>query len=437
MKRVVVKTILAVILLLGTATLVLAERKVIDRIVAVVEDEAIFQSDIDDVVKQIVLSTGRARPEASELATLRRQALENLINDMLVVAQASRLDVEITFSDVEEKVKEAIEENSRMLGGQEAFERQLEREGFTMESLKQLYRRQIRNRMLVERVLQIDMARNQREPTEEELRSFYNVHLDDMPSRPVVVHLKTIFIDFDKASSGGQAARAKIEEIHARALQGELFADLAKQYSEDPSGPQGGDIGFVRPDDLADPVFRAAVVDLGIGEISDPVQTAYGWHIIQVNERNPENETVRISHVLVRSQPTDADIAELFETANSIHRDIQAGADFDSLANRYSSDPNAGPGGDLGWLKLGDLPEFFQSVLGGMNSGDTSQVLRESSGFRIVKLVERETERRYDYDEIRGQLSQLWKQDQMSVDYNDYIASLKEKFTVDMKIDAN
>ena len=87
------------------------------------------------------------------------------------------------------------------------------------------------------------------------------------------------------------------------------------------------------------------------------------------------------------------DLMQLFSAAGFV--DVQlfgsaAGEPFDSLASRFNTDPTTDAFGDLGWLKVSDLPQFFRDVLSGMNAGDVSQVLRESSGFRIVKLVENE-----------------------------------------------
>lgn len=412
-----------------------AEREPVDRIVAVIEDEAIFASDVEDVVRQMLFQTRNTNPSEAQLRELRKQALESLINDALIVAEAARLDIDITFQDVEERVNQAIDENRRMLGGDEAFQAQLAREGFDEQSLRQLYREQIKNRMLVERVLQTEMQAGRREPSDDELKAFYNDHRAEIPNRPTVVHLQTILIGFSSSTTASERARRRIDDIHTRAVGGADFSELAKAESDDPSAPNGGDLGFLSPQDLADPTLRELADSLGIGEISDPVMTPYGWHILQVIERNPDDNTVRLRHILAKVDVGETDLEEVFATANSIHQQLVAGASFDSLAARYSSDPNAGPTGDLGWLKLEDLPEFFRTILGGMQPGDISQVLREQTGFRIVKLLAREEGRPYDFAEIRGELVRLWQQEQAASLYTEYVARLRDKFDVDMKAD--
>jgi peptidyl-prolyl cis-trans isomerase SurA len=355
--------------------------------------------------------------------------LQNLINDKLIIAQAKRLNIEIPFSTVEERVNQALEENQQSMGA-EAFERQLEREGFTIESLKQLYRDQIRNRMLVEEVLRSEVDRGAIEISDDDLRKFYEEKKTDFPNRPAVVHLKTIFVGFGASERVQTNAKSRIDDVYNRAIAGESFAELAKSYSEDPSAPLGGDLGFVNPEDLAEATLAEAVAGLGIGEISEPVKSALGYHVIQVTERNPDNGEVRIRHILIRLTADDDAVSELFSEATRIHNEILAGASFDAMADNYSSDPNAGPGGDLGWLKVDDLPEFFQDVLTEMAPGDVSQVLRESSGFRIVKLVAREEPRPFEFNEIRNELRQMYEQEKMGEIYVSYVATLREKFHV-------
>jgi peptidyl-prolyl cis-trans isomerase SurA len=407
-----------------------AERELIDQVVAVVDDEAIFESDVIMVMNQLMFQQGRTSLTDSERNELHDQVLKNLINDKLIIAQAKRLDIDIPFSVVEERVTQAVEENQRGLGGAEAFERQLEREGFTMESLKQLYRQQIRNRMLVEEVLRTEVDRGAIDITDDELRHFYEDNKDSFPDRPAVAHLKTIYVGFESSENVQSNARSRIDEVYERAVSGEAFADLAKTYSEDPSAPLGGDLGFVNPEDLADPVLAETVKGLGIGEISEPVKSALGFHVVQATERNPDNGEVRIRHILIRMTADDDEVAALFGESTRIREEVAAGASFEEMADKYSTDPNAGPGGDLGWLKVEDLPEFFQDVLSGMQPGDISQVLRESSGFRVVKLVAREEPRPYEFSEIRTELQKMYEEQKMEEIYKRYVEQLRGKFHV-------
>jgi peptidyl-prolyl cis-trans isomerase SurA len=174
------------------------------------------------------------------------------------------------------------------------------------------------------------------------------------------------------------------------------------------------------------------VAGLGLGEISEPVKTPYGYHIIQMTEKNPDTGEVRIRHILVRMSAEEDDVQDLYAQATSIREQITQGASFEQLATQHSTDPNAGEGGDLGWLKIADLPEFFQDVLSGMQPGEVSQVLRESAGFRIVKLVDRQAPRPYQFEEIKPELRRMYEGEKLEEIYKEYVEELRDKFTVVM-----
>jgi parvulin-like peptidyl-prolyl isomerase len=108
-----------------------------------------------------------------------------------------------------------------------------------------------------------------------------------------------------------------------------------------------------------------------------------------------------------------------------------AGESFDSLVVQYSDDPaTASSGGDLGWLKVQDLPTFFQDVLESMRPGDISQILRESTGFRIVKLIDREANRHYSFEEVENEIRRSLENEKLALTYDGYIKNLREKFYV-------
>ena len=135
----------------------------------------------------------------------------------------------------------------------------------------------------------------------------------------------------------------------------------------------------------------------------------------------------------MRAEPSDKDIEEVFATANQFHTDLVAGASFDSLAARYNTDPAADKHGDLGWLKVAELPEFFRDVLSNLKPGDISQVTRESTGFRIVQLVERDAERPYEFTEYQTNSRGTTRQQRFGNSYEEYVKELRKKFSVEIR----
>lgn len=407
----------------------------VDEVLAVVEDDPIFRSEVVQSVKQGMMQQQMTDVDPAARAQLEQQALQDLINSRLIIAKASALGIDVAFSEVEQYVDRALDENKRNLGGQAAFERQLASENLTMDQLRQLYRDQIRNRMIVERVLAAEINRGTLQVTDDEIRALYEERKDQMPLRPAVVNLSTIYISFDSAENAVQGARSKIDDLYRRIVGGEDFADIAREYSEDPSADSGGTLGRVNPDDLADRAFAEATKSLGIGEVSEPVKTQHGYHLITVTGKDPSTGEVDVSHILIRAQAGEDDVQEVFARATSVHEQIMAGGDFAELAREHSDDPGtAESGGDLGWLRIEDLPEFFREVLAGMQPGDVSQVLREPEGFRIVKLLDEEEARPYEFEEVRDDLRQVVEQKKLGESYETYVAGLRDEFYVDVRV---
>ncbi len=406
----------------------------VDRVVAVVEDEAIFKSDVEQAVKQILMERGPGQVSASERAGLEHQALDELIKNKLVLAKANRLGITVSFADVEKAVDRAIEDNKKVLGGEQGFARQLATEGLTIDSLKKLYREQIQNRMLVERVLAREVDRSSVEISEDTLKAAYEKRKSEFPERPAVVHLATIVFGFESSEAARTKAKASIDSLRARIVAGEDFTEIAKGYSEDPSGDAGGSLGKLKLGDLGNRAFADAAAKLAVGELSAPVLTPFGYHLIQVTGADSTSGDVEIRHILIRVKPEARDMQDVFEMAESVRQRLVEGAPFDSVAAQYSTDASsASSGGDLGWLRVSDLPEFFRDVLTDLKPGDVSPVLREPSGFRIVKLLEQEDARPYTFDEVREELTQLLQQEALEAMYNTYLEKLKSEFYVEVR----
>jgi len=412
-----------------------AGKELVDRVVAVVQDEAIFYSDLQETVKQYVLQRGMGRVTDEQRKTLEKQALGDMISNKLIVAQATKLGIDVPFSEVEKNVERAIEDNKKMLGGEEGFKRQLELEGLTLEKLKNLYREQMRERMLIERVLASEIDRSKVTVSEEEIRKRFEEKKSSLPKRPALVHLATILFAFESSVSAKEEAKTKIDKIYDEIKKGKDFSKAARIYSEDPSAERGGDLGFLRLEDVQDERFIAAAETLEVGEMSGPVLTKFGYHLIKLLEKKQDTGEVHLQHILVRVRPGEGDVEKVYERAREVHDKLMAGAPFDSMAAIYSDEKSsASSGGDLGWLKLDELPQFFKDVLENMKEGDVSPVLRESAGFRIVKMLGREEERDYTFEEVRDDLERVLEQEKMSKIYDDYIKGLREKFYVDVRL---
>jgi peptidyl-prolyl cis-trans isomerase SurA len=423
----------AIVLLVSFAVphLVGQEGEVVDRVIAVVEDRAVFESELELEYKNHLMQNQRTSLAEDERKQVRQDILESLIGDLLMTVHAEKEGVDVGDSEVEEAVERRINENKSALGGEEAFKRQLEREGMTLQQLRQLYREKFRARILIERLLYREVV-SVVEIKEPEVKEYYREHVNELPKRPATVKLAHILLMPRASEPALQEARKRIDEIYALVKAGGDFAEHARTYSEGPSAGNGGSLGYVRLEDLNNPAFESAVRNLTVGEVSEPVLTEFGWHIIKLEDVSGERVLVR--HILVKVEVGEGDVTGTAELAERIRREILEGAEFGDMAARYSDDERTkDSGGEVGEIPLESLPEFFLEMLNGVEVGEISPVVRESKGFRIVKVLGRSPEREYTFDEARDELRRLIEQQKRQDRLKEYVDDLKDLYYVEVK----
>lgn len=232
--------------------------------------------------------------------------------------------------------------------------------------------------------------------------------------------------------------------VRDKALNGENFATLARQFSTDPSAAQnGGDLGYFTSMMMVYP-FETAAYTTPVGKISMPVRTKYGYHIIKVEDKRPARGQVRVAHIVVRvpaerdsvvlnvSKDTegkdvntsktikvpvtknDKEDQEAFKKINEIYAKVVAGEDFADLAQKFSDDRTSGrSGGQLAWFGTGRMvPEFETVAFDLKEKGDVSKTFRTSFGYHIVKLLDKKGVQ--SFEEVKGDLKMKIQRDSRS-----------------------
>lgn len=220
-------------------------------------------------------------------------------------------------------------------------------------------------------------------------------------------------------------ALGKIQETRARIEAGEAFADVAIEVSEDPgSGANGGELGWFGRGQMV-PEFEEAAFSLEVGELSQPVKTDFGYHLLLVDEINTEEDQVKARHILVRPNTTPSDeavtLAEAvaFGTITDARARIEGGESFDDVAKEISQDTaTAESGGDLGWLPRGQLPAEVDELAFSLGAGNLSEVIKTPSGFYLIKVIDQDSAREVDeaeYETRRSQAFEKWLQAQQEI----------------------
>ncbi len=184
-----------------------------------------------------------------------------------------------------------------------------------------------------------------------------------------------------------EEALALATEIAGKARGGEDFAELAKEYSDGPSGPRGGDLGIWVQGRMV-PEFDTAILGMEIGGISDPVETAFGYHVIT----RKKVEKVAVRHILVMHQESMRKPPEITRTKDEalariheVQEKLAGGGDFAALAGEYSDGPTSVRGGDLGSFGRGRMDPAFESAAFGLEVGGVSDVVETPFGYHLIQ----------------------------------------------------
>lgn len=408
------------------------EGELIDRVIAVVEDKALMQSELELEYRRYLFQNQLESLPPEQEAELKKEFFEGLVADLLMAVHAEKTGVEVSEEVIDEEVDRAIEDSRRAAGGDVAFERELENAGLTVRQLRAQWRDKIRARRLIENLMYREVMQEV-EVTEGEIRAYYRENLDDLPERPASVSLAQILIMPETSPDVENEALRRIREIRERIEGGMEFAEAAREYSEDPSADYGGSLGYLELDDLGSEPFEKAARKLIVGEVSEPVLTRFGWHLIRLDDVS--GNEVKLSHILIKAEGGEADLEAAEEKARSIRGEILAGADFAEMARRYSDDETTREaGGLIGERAVKDLPEFFMEKIGGVEPGGIAPLVEDSKGFRIVKVIDRSEPRKYTYKEAREELERLLKQQKLQQEFKEYVAELEKIYYVDYKI---
>ncbi|HEX9707971.1 MAG TPA: peptidylprolyl isomerase [Steroidobacteraceae bacterium] len=371
----------------------------LDRVVAVVNEGIILQSQLDTQILQI---TERLRGQGTQLPApdvIRQQVLERLVLQEIQVQRATRLGVQVPDEMLNEALRDVAKRNNIDF---EQMPLVLEAQGIDYATYRDEMRReimlsQLRQRDVFPRIYvsprELDQAL-ERETGQAGENTEYDV--------------SHILLSLPESADSEQMAKVEqlARDIYRRAQGGEEFGQLALAYSQAQSALERGKLGWRRMNQL--PQFIAELVgSMKSGDVSEPVRTPTGFHLVRLDEtRGGESgpvlvEQIHSRHILMRPNEVQDD-ATTRQRLAALRDRILAGEDFGALASVTSEDPgSASRGGDLGWNSPGAFDPELENVLAALQQDEISEPFRSQFGWHIVQMLGRRT---YDQsDELRRQ----------------------------------
>ncbi len=383
----------------------------IDRIAAIVGDSVIPMSRVEEELNVYRQQGGQVPEDAEQRNALLRQILDNLINQQLIL-QAALRDTTIAVSEQEvlSAVDRAYREVRDQFGSELEFRRQLETSNFgTPEEYRRWLADQQRTELLRNQLMQ--RMREQGDltplaPTEAELRAFYEQARQQQQRRPATVSFRQIVLRVEPDSAALDSTRALADSLVVELRDGADFAVAARRFSQDPgSREQGGELGWVRRGNFV-PQFEAMAFRLRPGQISQPVLTVFGYHVIEV-ERVQAAE-IQVRHILLRPTVTEADRQEAQRDAETVAQALIDGAPFDSLAEQFH-DYFGQEQVAVEDFPREQLPQNYRDALTGATTGDVigPLFLDEGDGrpkYIVMRVEEMRPEGEYSFEDLRDQM---------------------------------
>ena len=258
------------------------------------------------------------------------------------------------------------------------------------------------------------------EPSEDEIKAYYDAHKDDFMQKEKA-DVKFVNIPNDIPHEDSLAIREKVFSLYDRIKNGEDFSTLARQYSDDSkTKTNGGNLGWFSRGQLVEP-FEEAAFSAKVGEVTKPVLTRFGWHIIEVlDKKNDEEkgEMVNARHILIEVKPSDTTIGRMYDKADTFLEDVNAAKkkdplawkneDFDEIAKKHGLETtesgyffySEGPRAIL--QKIGFFPEAVKWVFSS-DPGDISEVLEHpESGLYIFQVLDRQPAAPKPFEDVKN-----------------------------------
>lgn len=370
-------------LLLGTAAH--AQVQSLDRVVAIVDNDVIMQSQLEQRLREVEQTIAKRGAELPPQEVLNQQVLERLILENIQLQIGERSGIRISDEELNQAMATIAQRNNLTL---DQFRAALARDGLSFDDARE----QVRREMVISRVRQRRVA-ERIQVTDQEVQNFLASDLGKLQLSEEF-RLASIMIPLADGASPDeiQAAERQTMQIHQQLRQGADFTQLAISRSAGETALEGGEIGWRKAAQLPPP-FAEMLGRLAVGEVTEPVRTPGGFMILKLLDKRGGEAQVRdevhVRHILIKPSAIRSD-AEAQRLIERIYERIRSGEDFAELAKNFSEDPGSAlNGGDLNWIDPNMLVPEFREVMADTPSGQLSRPFKSPFGWHILEVLGR------------------------------------------------
>ena len=367
-------------LLCLTLALPAQAKQLLDRIIAIVDEDVITQVELEQRIRDIQYQLKTPIKSEADFQALTKQVLEKIIRDKIQLQMAKKNGIKIDDVTLNRVLQQLADNNNLTL---EQLRAALEKDGLNFER----FREQTRDELIIKQLQQRAVA-NKINVSDQEIEQFIEEN-NKQAQQNVRYHLCHILISTPESAKPEQVQQAqqKAQQLYNKIQAGADFAELAIQESAGRNALKGGDLGWRNANELPES-FVAVLRKLNKGETSRPIRSASGFHLLQLVDTSSDQGTViqtHARHILIKGDDADAR-AKLAD----IKQQIEQGKDFAELAKQYSEDPGSrDKGGDLGWADPGTFVPAFESMMQTLDEGEVSEPFQSQFGWHIMQVLER------------------------------------------------
>lgn len=355
-----------------------------DGIAVIVNNNVILDSDIANLTNRITKQTDKKNLPAPNI--LRKQIIDQLINETLIIQQANKANISISDPELEQAIEGIAAQNKLTM---QEFKNYLNSTGLDFN----LYKEQIRRDMLMDQIRLAEL-RDRITVSDYEIKTVTK-NIDQQPTQNFAVDLSHILIAVpEKASSADiEEAQRKVNIILESLSKGESFSKLAMTYSNDELALSGGSMGWSDVHTLPS-LFEQHAAQAKKGEILGPIRSSAGFHILKVNDTKSydapkmDTEEVDARHILLTTNVILDDEhakAKLEQLRSNI---LSGKMTFAQAANLYSEDPGTiNKGGDLGWSDPNIFDSSFRNALIKLKPDEISQPIKTKFGWHLIQMI--------------------------------------------------
>ena len=402
----------------------------LDRIIAIVDDDVVMQSELDQQISRVRDELRRAGTEAPPISVLRRQVMERLVLQKIQLQLAERTGVVVTEEALDRAIDDIASKNKL---SPDQFREILASEGYDYT----VFREDIRQEILLSRLRREEVDKRL-QVSEREIDNFLLNEQGGAGNEGEyqVAHI-LISIPTGATDDERRTARERADEAVARVAAGEEFSDVAVAMSDGQDALDGGDLGWRELNEIPT-LFSDVVRDFEIGQVSELITSPSGYHLIKLKgKRTGETvmlEQTKVRHILV-SPGELLSSKEALKRIQQLRLRLENGDDFASLARTNSDDRGSAlQGGDLGWVSPGQMVPEFEEVMLATDIGQLSQPFRSEFGWHVLEVLEK---RNYDgtVEVQRAKAREAILQRKREEAHQDWLRRLRDEAYVELRED--